>query len=182
MDRNAEVLGGGRGALAYAESVCVYLAFSISKLLDRCCSLVTWFPQRDSIYHAFGRQALPMTWDFAEANPLADGAGSFINTIKWEAEVIESFRGRASGVAHQAAAQEQQFSNGKDRQRIADVFSEIDGNACDLTCLICPCRISVRARAESTWGLCSSARARMAAMARWRAPVSSALPRRTAAA
>ena len=103
----------GRGALAYAEAVCVYLAFSISKLLDRCCSLVTWFPQRDSIYHAFGRQALPMTWDFAEANPLADGAGSFINTINWEAEVIEAFRGRASGVAHQASAQEQHFSDGK---------------------------------------------------------------------
>jgi putative DNA methylase len=110
-DRGLE--DGGRGSLAYAESVCIYLAFSISKLLDRCCSLVTWFPQRDSIYHAFGRQALPMTWDFAEANPLADGAGSFINTIKWEAEVIESFRGRATGVAHQVAAQDQQFSDGK---------------------------------------------------------------------
>lgn len=112
-DEEPGVEDGGRGALAYAESVCVYLAFSVSKLLDRCCSLVTWFPQRDSIYHAFGRQALPMTWDFAEANPLADGAGSFINTIKWEAEVIESFRGRASGVAYQAAAQEQRFSDGK---------------------------------------------------------------------
>jgi len=104
---------GGLGATAYSDAVGVYLAFALSKLLDRCCSLVTWFPQRDSTYHVFGRQALPMTWDFAETNVLHTGTGSYLNTVIWEAEVIEAFNAGTPGFASQMGAQDQSVSDGK---------------------------------------------------------------------
>ncbi len=104
---------GGLDATAYSDAVGVYLAFALSKLLDRCCSLVTWFPQRDSTYHVFGRQALPMTWDFAETNVLHTGTGSYLNTVIWEAEVIEAFNAGTPGFASQMGAQDQSVSDGK---------------------------------------------------------------------
>jgi putative DNA methylase len=104
---------GGTGAIAYAESVAVYLAFALSKLLDRCCALVTWFPERDSTYHVFARQVLPMTWDFAETNALHTGSGSFLNAVNWEAEVVEAFNAGIPAFALQGAAQDQTLSNGR---------------------------------------------------------------------
>jgi putative DNA methylase len=104
---------GGAGATAYAEAVGVYLAFALSKLLDRSCALVTWFPERDSTYHVFGRQALPMTWDFAETNVLHDGSGSYINAVVWEAEVVEVFNAGIPALASQVGAQNQTISRGK---------------------------------------------------------------------
>jgi putative DNA methylase len=104
---------GGDGTTAYAEAVGVYLAFALSKLLDRACSLVTWFPERDSTYHAFGRQALPMSWDFAETNVLLDGTGSYANAASWEAEVVENLDGKIKGFSTQIDAQSQQISKDK---------------------------------------------------------------------
>lgn len=104
---------GGGGGKAYAEAVAMYLAFALSKLLDRCCSLVTWFPERDSTYHAFGRNALPMTWDYAETNVLDKGTGSYLNATMWEAEVVELFSSATAGVAFQASAQQQTTSQGR---------------------------------------------------------------------
>jgi putative DNA methylase len=111
-DGHALASGGG-GAAAYGDAVGVYLAFALSKLLDRCCTLVTWFPERDSTYHVFGRQALPMTWDFAETNVLALGSGSYINAVIWEAEVVKAFNAGIPGFALHAGAQRQSTSDGK---------------------------------------------------------------------
>ncbi|HBY92921.1 MAG TPA: hypothetical protein DEP84_02990, partial [Chloroflexi bacterium] len=104
---------GGTGVGAYGDAIGVYLAFSLSKLLDRCCTLVTWFPERDSTYHVFGRQALPMTWDFAETNVLDVGTGSFLNAVVWEAEVVEALNAALPAYALQVAAQDQSVSAGK---------------------------------------------------------------------
>jgi putative DNA methylase len=111
FDKDERLLDAdGTGATAYADAVCVYLAFALSKLLDRCCSLVTWFPERDSTYHVFGRQALPMSWDFAETNTLLDGSGSYENAVVWEAEVVEQLGSLPIGRSTQADAQTQEIS------------------------------------------------------------------------
>ena len=103
----------GDFSAAYGDAVGTYLAFALSKLLDRCCTLVTWFPERDSTYHVFGRQALPMTWDYAETNVLAAGSGSYSNAVSWEAEVVENFSASTAGFATQVGAQLQVTSMAK---------------------------------------------------------------------
>lgn len=75
----ARLKDDGTGAKAYAEAVSVYLAFVVDKLVDRCSALCSWdsSPRQLSIRNVFGRQAIAMTWDYAETNPLSSSTGSF---------------------------------------------------------------------------------------------------------
>ena len=68
---------GGTGATAYAEAVGVYLAFAASKTANRASTLCTFQISVECPGHTFGRQALPMSWDYAEANTLSGPSGSF---------------------------------------------------------------------------------------------------------
>ncbi|HEN8733371.1 MULTISPECIES: DUF1156 domain-containing protein [Pseudomonas] len=106
---------GGTGATAYAQAVGVYLAFALNKLADRGSSICTWFTERDSTRNTFGRQAIPMTWDFAELNVLLNGTGSFLGAVQWTAESLEgSFaHGLFDGFVSQADAQTQTISRSK---------------------------------------------------------------------
>lgn len=69
---------GGTGATAYAEAVAVYLAFVLSKQADLGNSLCRWEPKAQCPRNLFGRQAIPMIWDFGEGNPLASSSGSWL--------------------------------------------------------------------------------------------------------
>lgn len=79
----------GRGARAYAEAVTVYLAFMVDKLADRCSSISTWQSIGEKIRNVFARQAIPMTWDFAEVNVFSRSSGSFHNMAE---QVVESIK------------------------------------------------------------------------------------------
>ena len=67
----------GRSATAYAEAVSVYLAFALSKQADLGNSLCAWEPLAQCPRHLFGRQAIPMVWDYAEGNPLGKSSGAW---------------------------------------------------------------------------------------------------------
>jgi adenine-specific DNA methylase len=53
------------------------LAFSLDKLADLGNSLCPWEPIAECPRHLFARQAMPMTWDFAEAVPTSESSGSW---------------------------------------------------------------------------------------------------------
>ena len=80
-DDGARLRDGGRGAIAYADAVSTYIAFAIDKMADIGCSLVAWEPVAQCPRHLFGRQAIPMVWDFAEANPFSSSSGSFMTCM-----------------------------------------------------------------------------------------------------
>lgn len=82
---------GGTGAHAYGEAIGVYLAFVVDKLTDYHSSICSWHSSRELIRNVFGRQAIPMTWDYAEANILSDSAGSFNSMIGWIIKAIKEF-------------------------------------------------------------------------------------------
>ena len=107
---------GGNGATAFGDAVGVYLAFAISKLADRGSTICTWFTERDSTRNTFARQAIPMTWDFAELNTLLEGTGSFVGAVGWTAESIEGVAagyGSSFGASAQVDAASQSISDGK---------------------------------------------------------------------
>ena len=58
---------GGTGAEAYAEAICVYLAFGVSRGVNYWSSLTPW--SGNFIGQTYGRQGLPMIWDYAEGDP-----------------------------------------------------------------------------------------------------------------
>lgn len=66
---------GGTGATAYAQAVGVYLGLIISKTADSNNSLCPWEPAAQCTRQLFGRQAIPMLWDYGESNILHDSSG-----------------------------------------------------------------------------------------------------------
>ncbi len=91
---------------AYADAVCTYLAFAISKTLTRNCSLAIWERGMDRLAAALGRQAVQMQWDFAETNPFAGAGGDFVGTVASLCEVLDNLpEGKCGRVSQQAAQQ-----------------------------------------------------------------------------
>jgi putative DNA methylase len=109
MDTNdSELGGGGSGASAYADSVATYLALAVSKSADYWSNICIWRsdPKNLGVGHVFARQAIPMTWDFAEANPFSNSSGSWLVTIDWIVRVIVTeSRENVEGHAFQCDAQ-----------------------------------------------------------------------------
>ena len=96
---------GGTGARAYGEAVGVYLAFSIDRLADRSSSICSWDSGYVKIRNTFGRQAIPMTWDYAEGNPFSNSTGSFSSTVDWIYECLLEFPSSMQGLVKQFDAQ-----------------------------------------------------------------------------
>ena len=72
---------GGK-ATAYADAIVTYLAFAIDKSADYWSTIAVW-AQQGFVAHTFGRQAIPMTWDFAESNPFSSSTGSWMSMVGW---------------------------------------------------------------------------------------------------
>lgn len=82
---------GGTGARAYGEAVGVYLAFVVDKLTDYHSSICSWNAPGEKLRNVFGRQAIPMTWDYAEGNLFSSSSGSFDNMMQWVTKVIGEY-------------------------------------------------------------------------------------------
>jgi len=104
---------GGVGATAYAQAVGVYLALAADRMTDSHSSLVSWTNQRETLRNTFGRQALPMVWDFAEANPFSESTGNFGGSLEWVEKAINAFPAAPSGNVQQFDAQSQKISLNK---------------------------------------------------------------------
>jgi putative DNA methylase len=78
----------GTGAQAYAAAVSVYLAFVIDKASDYWSTVCSWHSSKQLIRNTFGRQAIPMVWDYAETNPFSDSAGNVSSGVAWAQKVL----------------------------------------------------------------------------------------------
>lgn len=79
----------GSGAIAYGQAIGVYLAFLLDKLTDYHSSICSWINTLGAIRNVFGRQAIPMTWDYAEGNPFSGKCGSFDSMMCWILDVVK---------------------------------------------------------------------------------------------
>ncbi len=109
-DDSKSLDANGTGITAYAEAVSVYLAFAMDKSSDYWSSICTWHSSKELIRNTFGRQAIPMAWDFAETNPLSDSTGNMNSGFEWAEKAIRYFPSLVQGVASQADAQTQSVS------------------------------------------------------------------------
>lgn len=104
---------GGTGAFAYSQAVAIYLALAVSKMSDAQSTLCRWKTTMDQSIATFGRQALPMVWDYSEANAFGEMAGDFIVSLKNMMRVLDETRNARIGHAFQADAQSQKSTAGK---------------------------------------------------------------------
>lgn len=96
---------GGSGARAYGEAVGVYLAFVVDKMADYHSSICIWHTTGEKMANTMRRQAIQMTWDFAEANPFCSSSGCATNMINWVSNTITFLPAYNCGTARQFDAQ-----------------------------------------------------------------------------
>ncbi len=65
----------------FAKAVTTYLALGIDELSRFNSMLNPWKTDAEAIVHVFGRQALPMLWDYNENNPLGNHGGTWKNRL-----------------------------------------------------------------------------------------------------
>jgi len=112
-DDGVGISSGGRGSSAYAEAVGVYLACTVDKATDYWSTICTWHSSKELIRNTFGRQAIPMTWDYAEVNPFSGSAGNFGSLLGWAEKFLLRAPGAPVGAATQQDAATQCISKNK---------------------------------------------------------------------
>jgi len=104
----------GAGATAYAQAVGVYLAFLVDQVANHQSTICGWNHPNTQMRSVFSRQAIPMTWDYAEANVFSESSGSFSNLFERQIKGFEALGCfDAKGNATQMDASTQNTSKGK---------------------------------------------------------------------
>ncbi|HZP43165.1 MAG TPA: DUF1156 domain-containing protein [Candidatus Binatia bacterium] len=79
-------------------------AMVVGRCADYGSAIVSWAQSGEFVRSTFGRQALPIVWDFAEAVPWSDASGNLDGAIDWTARVVEAWPGSRSGQLQAADA------------------------------------------------------------------------------
>jgi putative DNA methylase len=74
----------------YANAVATYLALGVSRLANRSSTICFWDTTGENVQQVFARQAIPMTWDFAEGNPFSSSTGNFLGQLEYLLNVLEN--------------------------------------------------------------------------------------------
>lgn len=104
-DDHLSIREGGTGAKAYSEAVRIYLSFVVDKMINFHSTICSWQVPRQTMGNVFSRQAIPMKWDYAEANPFSNSTGSFDSMLSWIVKCVENLPSECEGTANQADAQ-----------------------------------------------------------------------------
>lgn len=94
------------GSPEYGDAVATYLAFALSRTLNKNSSICGWDSSTkvEGVRGVFARQALPMVWDFGEANPFGGAAGDPGEDYGWVSKVLDTLVVGAQGEVVQADA------------------------------------------------------------------------------
>ncbi len=87
------------------------LSLAVGRCSEQSSSLVRWRTTVEAVAGTFGRQALPMMWDFVEIVATGDRASNFAAAIKWVAEVLHGSPRSAAGQVQIADAAEHPLPN-----------------------------------------------------------------------
>ncbi len=83
-------------ATDWVEGLAGYLALAIDRVANRASCICIWNMKAQEIEQTFMRFALPIMWDFAESNPLAEASGNWRGQIDWISLVAQHLATAAS--------------------------------------------------------------------------------------
>lgn len=98
---------------AYSCAVSTYLGMAVSRLSDIQNALCRWEVTKTQVRNLFGRQAIPMIWDFAENNLFAMAAGDYSVSLDNLVKALERLPNQGIGTAQTADAASQEISRFK---------------------------------------------------------------------
>lgn len=99
----------GRGARAYSEAIATYLGCVVDRMAYYGSSLTSWLPKDNALRDCMPRQALAMTWDFAECNPFGKSSGDALTCTNSVSNYLDIASPFARGFAFQGDAQSSGF-------------------------------------------------------------------------
>lgn len=103
---------GGLGSKGYADAISVFLALALGRCANYWSAFTTW--GGNFIVQTFGRQALPMVWDYSEVNPFSSSTGNWLGAINWiEKVILFSLSALLPGFSIQQNAMTQSISDSK---------------------------------------------------------------------
>ena len=111
---------------AYAEVIGLYLAFAMSKVANTGSTVTSWMSDRGAFRETFARHAIPMVWDFAEANPLHGAGGSLTKAVDKGAMVLTNLPQASNGQSSQSDAHRQTLSKNAVVSTDPPYFDNID--------------------------------------------------------
>ena len=88
---------------SYANAITTYLALALSRMTDFANAICSWDSGNTNLRQLFSRQAIPMSWDYAESN-LIDGIVNLNSAIEWTISSLRHFSCKFVGEAHQLDA------------------------------------------------------------------------------
>lgn len=71
------------GSDEYARDVGTYLALLLGRVANRNSSQSFWNPNGEKVEQVFARNAMPMIWVSAEANPFSDSTGNILGQLRY---------------------------------------------------------------------------------------------------
>ena len=92
------------GSPEYANAIAAYLTLVMGRFANRSSSQSFWNPNRDTVEQVFARNALPMIWVFAEANPFSDSSGNFEGQLDYLVAALKGVPARGGSVVSQLDA------------------------------------------------------------------------------
>lgn len=95
------------GPIAYGDAIATFLGIGASRYSNSSTTICTWNAgeKKEDIRFTFSRQAMPMTWDFAEGSPFSESSGNFSDNIEtWLYKAITCLPASSSGAAKQSDA------------------------------------------------------------------------------
>ena len=82
-----------------SESTMELLTLVLNKLADKATSMCGWKPTAEYMGgHTFSRPALPIVWDWCEAQPFAGASGGWKEELTWVLKVVDKLSG--IGIQH----------------------------------------------------------------------------------
>jgi putative DNA methylase len=100
---------GGKGATAYGDALAVYLAQATSRWADIQIQLQLGNNANQNIRALFSRQAIPMTWDFAELSPFSK-VGPWYSCVETIFNLFDNLCSNPKGFSIQQDAATQKLS------------------------------------------------------------------------
>ena len=85
LARERQGLGG--------DAVRAAMAVVVNRCADYWSALCSWHLTGEKVNHTYGRQALPMIWDYCEAYPTSDSSGNYDGAVQWGVMVAKSWPG-----------------------------------------------------------------------------------------
>ena len=73
----------------FSNAVRTLLAFAVDRQADYNSSICRWVAVGEFIGNTFGRQAIPIIWDYCEVSPLSESTGGFSGACDWIFNVLK---------------------------------------------------------------------------------------------